>query len=82
MDKQEIFTQLKGYLQQLFDVDPETVTLQTNVYTDLHLDSIDAVDLVVLLQRVTGKKIRPEDFKKVRTVEDIVDSIHSLLQTP
>ncbi|MCF1438361.1 MAG: acyl carrier protein, partial [Shewanella sp.] len=41
---------------------------------------IDAVDLVVYLQNQTGKKIKPEDFKSVRTVDDIVDAVIGLMQ--
>ncbi len=80
MDKEQIFTQIKGHLHQLFEVDPEKITLQSHLYQDLQLDSIDAVDLVVQLQRATGKKIKPEDFKSVRTVGDVVDAVHDLLR--
>ncbi|MDR1818410.1 MAG: acyl carrier protein [Puniceicoccales bacterium] len=81
-DKAQILIQIQGHLQQLFDVPPEKVTLATHLYTDLQLDSIDAVDLVVQLQRATGRKIKPEDFKSVRTVGDIVDAVHDLLRQP
>lgn len=80
MDKEQIFTQIKGHLQQLFEIDPEKITLESHLYQDLQLDSIDAVDLVVHLQRATGKKIKPEDFKSVRTVGDVVNAVHDLLQ--
>jgi acyl carrier protein len=49
------------------------------LYEDLDLDSIDAVDLVVKLRAITGKKIDPEAFKKVRTVEDVVIEVEKLV---
>ena len=82
MDKTQILTELRGHLHKLFEVEPKCVTLTTHLYTDLQLDSIDAVDLMVHLQRTTGKKIKPEDFKAVRTVGDVVDAIYVLLNTP
>jgi acyl carrier protein len=82
MDKTQILAELKGHLQKLFQIEPTSVSLETHLYTDLKLDSIDAVDLVVHLQRVTGKKINPEQFKQVRTVGDVVDAIYELLNAP
>ena len=79
MDKQTIFTEVKMALVELFEVDSDAVTLDAHLYQDLELDSIDAVDLVVRLQKLTGKKIRPEEFKAVRTVNDLVDAVATLL---
>jgi acyl carrier protein len=45
----------------------------------LDLDSIDAVDLAVRLQRFTNKKISPEEFKEIRTIEDVVNAVYELL---
>lgn len=78
MTRDEIFTTLSGYLQELFEVPPEKITLEAKLFEELDLDSIDAVDLVVRLQDLTGKKISPEQFKTVRTVSDVVDRVHDL----
>ncbi|MCV5899392.1 acyl carrier protein, partial [Escherichia coli] len=51
-----------------------------HLYQDLDLDSIDAVDLVVHLQNVTGKKIKPAEFSTVRTVDDVVNAVTELLK--
>ncbi len=80
MDRNEIFGRLQGYLQDLFEVPPEKVTLEAELFDDLDLDSIDAVDLVVNLQELTGRKIQPEQFKAVRTVGDVVDCVYALVQ--
>ena len=44
-------------------------------------DSIDAVDLIVQLKPVAGKRISPEVFKSVRTLQDVVDALHGLLHS-
>ena len=75
----EIFDQLVLELERLFDIDPEQVSLQSRLYEDLDIDSIDAVDLVVQLKKITGKKLQPEVFKSVRNVQDVVDAISRLL---
>ncbi|GKX55882.1 acyl carrier protein [Leminorella grimontii] len=80
MDKQQIFQEIKAIIVKLFEVDADDITMDAKLYEDLELDSIDAVDLVVHLQKMTGEKINPEMFKSVRTVEDVVNAIGQLLQ--
>jgi len=79
MTRDEIFATLAGYLADMFEVPPAAITLEARLYEDLDLDSIDAVDLVVKLQELTGKKIKPDQFKTVRTVGDVVDRVHELV---
>ena len=57
----------------------EKITGESNLFTDLDLDSIDAVDIAVRMQRFTDKKISPEEFKKIQTVNDIVNSAWKLI---
>jgi len=80
LTKDEIFEQIKGVLEELFEVDKSEVALSSHLYDDLDLDSIDAVDLVIKLKEITGKMATPEEFKAVRTVGDVVDIIYNLLQ--
>jgi acyl carrier protein len=77
--RQEIFDDVSRELQSLFEISPEQITWEARLEEDLDLDSIDAVDLVVRLQEITKKRIQPEQFKSVRTVEDIVDAVGNLL---
>lgn len=82
MNQQEIFTQVQAVLVDLFELDAESVKMESHLYQDLELDSIDAVDLVVHLQKLTGQKIKPEEFKAVRTVADVVEAVAQLLAQP
>jgi acyl carrier protein len=79
--KEEILEHLQGSLSELFDLEPDRITVDARLNQDLEIDSIDAVDLLDRLKRQTGRKISAEDFRSVRTVGDLVDSIHRLLQT-
>ena len=77
--REDIFDTLRSALVELFELEPERVSLQSNLYQDLEIDSIDAVDLIDHIKRKTGKKIAAEDFKSVRTVSDVVDAVYRLV---
>lgn len=77
--RDEIYERLRSYLEEMFEVPPEKITPDAKLFEDLDLDSIDAVDLVVKLQELTGRKFKPEEFKSVRTVSDVVDRVHALM---
>jgi acyl carrier protein len=76
---EDILSRLKDVLRETFEIDPARVKPDTNLFTDLELDSIDAVDLAIQVQDMTGMRIKPEDFKNVRTVGDVVATVRSLL---
>ena len=77
--REEIFTTLQGYLVDMFEVPAEKVTPEARLYEDLDLDSIDAIDLMVRLQDLTGRKLSPEQFKSIRTVSDVIDRVQELM---
>ncbi len=76
--QKEIFDQLKQILIDTFEIEADAITMEAELYEDLDIDSIDAVDLVVQLRELTGQKIKPEDFRMVRTVSDVVEAIEAL----
>lgn len=75
----EIYDVLHGILVDEFEIAPEEINADAHLYQDLDLDSIDAVDLVVKLRELTGKKIEPDAFKQVRTVQDVVNEVEKLV---
>ncbi len=79
--KESIFEQLQAILAELFEIEPGEVSLQSHLYEDLDIDSIDAVDMAVKLNELTGRKIQPSDFKDIRTVQDVVDAVYTLVHT-
>jgi len=52
---------------------------EAQMFQDLDLDSIDAIDLIVKLQNMADIKVSPNDFKQIRTIWDIVEVIHKML---
>ncbi len=77
---EEIVNKLTEILVDDFEIDESLINPEANLFEDLELDSIDAVDLAVKLQYFTDKKIAPENFKKIHTVGDVVDAIEELLE--
>ncbi|SDG59795.1 acyl carrier protein [Pseudomonas benzenivorans] len=78
-NRDEIFAILRDALVELFELDAERITLDANLYQDLEIDSIDAIDLIDHIKRQTGKKIAAEEFKSVRSVGDVVEAVHRLV---
>ena len=78
MTKEDIYPIMVDMLHEMFELDKSKITLEADLYSDLDIDSIDAVDLAVKLKELTGKRLRPEVFKSVRTVQDVVDALAEL----
>ena len=74
----DTLSRLRDVLSEEFGIDANAVVADARIYEDLDIDSIDAIDLIVRLKEITGKKIPPERFKEVRTIGDIVDVLSSL----
>jgi acyl carrier protein len=79
LSREEVLARLADDMATLFETPREKVTPDARLNEDLDLDSIDAVDLVVKLQQMTGRRIKPEDYKTVRTVGDVIDRVMDLL---
>lgn len=77
--KEQLYSALVDMLHKMFELDKAKITPAANLYTDLDIDSIDAVDLAVKLKDMTDKRLQPEVFKSVRTVQDVVDALAALL---
>lgn len=77
---EDIFAKVKQILIDDFEVPEENISLDANLIEELDLDSIDAVDLAVRLQEYTGKKVSPQEFKKIRTIRDVVQAVQNLLK--
>ena len=80
-NQQEIYDYIKKMLVELFEIPAEDISPEASLYEDLDIDSIDAVDMMVEIKQVTGQRVDPEDFKHVRTVQDIVVALENLLKS-
>jgi acyl carrier protein len=81
MTQEEALQFIADLFQEMFDIQPEQVKPEARLYEDLELDSIDAVDMTVHLQKQTGRKINAEDFRSVMTVADLMLVVQKLQAT-
>ncbi len=75
----EIEQKIKDILVAEFECDPARLTPDVNLFSDLDLDSIDAVDLVTRLQNEIGKRVDPESFRQIRTLRDVTAAVSRLV---
>jgi acyl carrier protein len=78
MDQQQLYNWVVDLLVEMFELDAAALTAESNLYADLDIDSIDAVDLAVRLKQQTGMRIQPEVFKTIRTIGDVVGALQAL----
>ncbi|MBN1531142.1 MAG: acyl carrier protein [Spirochaetes bacterium] len=75
MEREEIYTLVKQYLIEEFEIKEESIHPGANLFADLGLDSIDALDMAGMLEERLNIEIVEEELKGIRTVDDIVDYI-------
>ena len=74
-NRQESFRLVATYLIRDFEVPEDKIRLEANLFTDLGLDSIDALDWFAKMEATIHLPIVEQDLKKVRTVRDVVDYV-------
>lgn len=79
MTKDQLFQRIASILHDTFGIAPEKVTPGARLGEDLDIDSIDAVDLIVQLKPLLGGNLKPEAFRSVRTVQDVVDALYAMM---
>ncbi len=79
MTDQEIIDKTNKVFEEAFEIEKERLVPQAHIFTDLGLDSLDIVDLIVALQNAFGVKIRNEEkVRDIRTLLDIYQFISSI----
>jgi acyl carrier protein len=78
MTKDSILERVKQILVEEFEINEAEITPEARLFEDLGIDSIDAVDLIVRLKPFITGAIEAEQFKKVKTVRDVVAVVEPL----
>ena len=78
-NREEILAEIKTIMVEMFEIDEASIVPEARLYEDLDFDSIDAVDMMVRLKEITGKAVKPEDFKSARTIGDVVEAVYKML---
>ncbi|MBI5501362.1 MAG: acyl carrier protein [Deltaproteobacteria bacterium] len=72
MDRETAFETVRRYLTKQFELPPEKVTSGAHLFEELELDSIDALDMISLMETELGMTVVEDELKTIRTVEDVV----------
>ena len=77
MNKVEIEEKVKAFLIEELEVDEERIAPEALLKDDIGIDSLDFVDIVVIVERTFGFKIKPEEMAGVKTPRDFCDYIET-----
>ncbi len=77
MASEQVYEKVTQVMAELFDLDRAKIKPESRFVEDLDLTSLDAIDLVVQLEALAGKKVAEKELLKVRTVGDIVALIEA-----
>ena len=75
MDQEEVFKIISDYLSTEFEISTKKIKLSSNLFIDLEMDSIDALDLASKMQSELKVTTNKEELKQIRTVQDVVNYI-------
>ena len=75
METTSIIAKINEFLINEFEVDPEKITPAANLRETLELDSLDYIDLVVVIESTFGFKVKPEDFTNIDTFKSFYDYV-------
>lgn len=71
MTRDEILDRVRRTIAEMFEIDVARLHESARLVEDLDLDSIDAVDMAVRLQELTGRRVDEADLRAVRTIGDV-----------
>lgn len=69
--QEEVYEKVKSVLVEEFEVEEDAITMEANLFTDLDLDSLDAIDLMVTLDKELDIEIKTEEMQDMRTIDDV-----------
>lgn len=77
MERKEIEEKVKAFLIDELEVEEEKIAPEALLKEDIGIDSLDFVDIVVIVERTFGFKIKPEEMAGVKTLNDFCDYIET-----
>jgi acyl carrier protein len=75
MEKDAVFKVVSKYLVTEFEIPSEKIIPEADLFKDLEMDSIDALDWFAAMESEIGLPIIEEELKQVRTVQDVIDYV-------
>ncbi|WP_129019869.1 MULTISPECIES: acyl carrier protein [Edaphocola] len=79
MEKAEMIAKINHFLVEDFEVEAEDIQPESKLKETLDLDSLDYIDLIVVIENNFGFKVKPEDFQTMETIEDFYNYVEKRL---
>ena len=75
MENKEIITKVNEFLIDEFELEEDQLVPEASLKETLEIDSLDYVDLVVIIEKNFGFKVKGEDFATIKTLQDFYEYI-------
>ncbi|MCK5857179.1 MAG: acyl carrier protein [Bacteroidales bacterium] len=82
MEKAEIIEIVNSFLIEEFELDAEDLSPEAHLMNDLEIESLDFVDIVVIIEKDFGFKVKNEDLTNLRTLDDLYNYIYDQKNAP
>ena len=80
VSRNQILAEIVRTMSETFEMEADDIKPESRLFEDLDLDSIDAIDMAVKMQDITGKRVDEDSLRTLRTVNDVVDLAERLLR--
>lgn len=77
MQREEIKEIVNDFLIDEFEIEPEQINDNTSLRDELEIESLDLVDIIVMIEKKFGMKVKPEEIIKVQTMHELYDFIEA-----
>jgi acyl carrier protein len=81
LSRDEILREIQHMMRELFELGSDRVQPEARLVEDLELDSLDAFDLAVKVEEITGVAFDENQIRELRTVEDVIVALEAIART-
>lgn len=81
MNRHQVIEKINDFLVDEFEIDIADISPELNMNETLELDSLDYVDMVVVIENIFGFKVKGEDFTSIKTFEDFYSYIYTKVKS-
>ena len=75
MERTEIIEKINNFLVEEFELEADQLVPEAQLKADLGIDSLDFVDIIVIIEKNFGFKVKAEEMANVRTLQDFYDYV-------
>ncbi len=81
MDRKEIIEKVNRFLTNEIEIEEDLITPEALLTKDLGIDSLDVIDIIVIVEQVFGVKIKGEELKNVKTLQEFYNFVEGKINS-